>query len=253
MRLAFATCDPLSVFLTALSAWLITQAAYRYRRGELVAAAAVALALANVTAYSGVFIDPVVITFAFLTWRTRMSLHQSLSCTGWLAGAWALSIGLLMTASHSLSGFYSTVFEPNIAHYQSISSILNEVWKYSALIVSLGLIGILISLKSERKEQTVLLGLLCSATFVVLVAQLNVQTPWSIDRHLGYGIWFAAIAPVMHSASSSNGFPAPECKLQSCAVQWPSLTPLPLTGSQPGSVTMLGLMPNHSSAHLNLS
>ena len=41
MRLAFATCDPLSVFLTALSVWLIMQAGYRYRRGELVAAAAV--------------------------------------------------------------------------------------------------------------------------------------------------------------------------------------------------------------------
>ena len=194
MRLAFATADPLSVFLTALSAWLIVQAGYRYRRGELVAAAAITLALANVTAYSGVFIDPVVIAFAFLAWRTRMSAHQSSSCTAWLAGAWALSIGLLMTASHSLSGFYSTVFEPNITRYQSISPILNEIWEYSALIVGLGLIGILITLKLERREQIALLGLLCSATFIVLAAQLNVQTPWSIDEHLAYGIWFAAIA-----------------------------------------------------------
>ncbi len=194
MRLAFATGDPLSVLLTALSAWLIVQAGYRYRRGELVAAAAVTLALANVAAYSGVFIDPVVIAFAFLVWRTRMSANQSWSCTAWLAGAWALSIGLLMIASHSLPGFYSTVFEPGIAHYQSISSILNEIWEYSALIVGLALIGILITLKSERRKQTALLGLLCSAAFMVLVGQLNVQTPSSLDKHLAYGIWFAAIA-----------------------------------------------------------
>ena len=58
MRLAFATFDPLSVFLTALSAWLIVQAGYRRHRGELVAAAAAALALANVTAYSGIVARP---------------------------------------------------------------------------------------------------------------------------------------------------------------------------------------------------
>ena len=43
MRLTFATSDSLSVFLTALSAWLIVQAGYRHRRGELVAAAALVL------------------------------------------------------------------------------------------------------------------------------------------------------------------------------------------------------------------
>ena len=62
VRLAFATFDPLSVLLTAFSAWLIVQADHRYHRGAFVAAAAAALALANVTAYSGVIIDPVVIS-----------------------------------------------------------------------------------------------------------------------------------------------------------------------------------------------
>ena len=38
MRLAFATFDPLSVLLTALSAWLIVQAGYRRRGGAFVAA-----------------------------------------------------------------------------------------------------------------------------------------------------------------------------------------------------------------------
>ena len=53
-----------------LSAWLIVQAGYRRHRGELIAAAAFALALANVTAYSGIVVDPVVIAFAFLAWLT---------------------------------------------------------------------------------------------------------------------------------------------------------------------------------------
>ena len=72
MRLAFATFDPLSVLLTALSAWFIVQAGWRRRGGAFVTAAAVALALANVTAYSGIVIDPVVIAFAFLVWLPVM-------------------------------------------------------------------------------------------------------------------------------------------------------------------------------------
>jgi Dolichyl-phosphate-mannose-protein mannosyltransferase/Glycosyl transferase family 2 len=192
MRLAFATADPLSVFLTALSAWLIVQAGYRRRRGEYVAAAAVTLALANVTAYSGMVIDPVVIAFAFLAWRTRMPTQQSLSCSAWLSGAWALSFSLLMTASHSWPGLLSTVFARNTAGYQAVSPVLSEIWGYSALIIGLALIGALVTLQSESRTYATLLAGACFGAFMVM--QFHDQTPATIDKHLAYGIWFAAIA-----------------------------------------------------------
>ena len=37
-----------------------------------------------------------------------------------------------------------------------------------------------------------LLGGLCFGAFHVM--QLRYQTTWTIDKHLAYGIWFAAIA-----------------------------------------------------------
>jgi putative flippase GtrA/GT2 family glycosyltransferase len=192
MRLAFATFDPLSVFLTTLSAWLIVQAGHRRRRGEFVAAAAVALALANVTAYSGIVIDPMVIAFAFLACRTRMNTQQSLSCAAWLTAAWALSFGVLMTASHSWPGLISTAFAQNNGGHQAASPRLNEIWGYAALIVSLAVIGAVATLQSKNRNHAALLGGLCFAVF--MVAQLHDQTPWTIDKHLAYGIWFAAIA-----------------------------------------------------------
>jgi putative flippase GtrA/GT2 family glycosyltransferase len=191
MRLTFATLDPLSVLLTTLAAWFVVQAGYRRRRGECIAAAAVVLALANVTAYSGIVIDPVVIAFAFLAWRTCMPPQQSLSCTAWLAGAWALSFGLLMTASHSWPGLSSTLFTPNAAGYQSVSVILGEIWGYSALIIGLALIGALVTLQSENRNHVALLGGICFGAFMAI--QLHNQNPSSIDQHLAYGIWFAAI------------------------------------------------------------
>lgn len=192
MRLAFATYDPLSVLLTALSAWLIVQAGFRQRRGEFIAAAAFVLALANVTAYSGIVIDPVVIAFAFLAWRHLMRVHQSLSCAAWLTGAWALSFGLLMTVSHSWFGLFTTVFGPNTAGNQGILQTLGQVWGYSGLIIGLAVIGAVVTLQSESRNHAALLGGLCFVAF--MITQLHDQTIWSIDEHLAYGIWFAAIA-----------------------------------------------------------
>ena len=191
LRLTFATIDPLSVLLTALSAWLIVQASCRRRRGELVAAAAVALALANVSAYSGIVIDPLVIAFAFLTWRTRMPRQQSLSSTAWLAGAWLVAFGLLMTASRSWPGLSATVFVSDPAGYQSASSALSEIWTYSALVIGLALIGTLATLRTEKRKHVALLGGLSFAAFMAM--QFHDQTPSTIDKHLAYGIWFAAI------------------------------------------------------------
>ena len=190
LRLAFATIDPLSVLLTALSAWLIVQAGYRRRRGEFVAAAAVALALANMSAYAGIVIDPVVIAFAFLAWQILLPPQQSVSCTGWFAGAWTLSFGLVMTASRSWPGL-STVFTANHSDYQGGSSVLAEIWGYSALILGLALIGGLATLQAKNRNHVALLGGLCFATFMVM--QFHHQTPSTIDKHLAYGIWFAAI------------------------------------------------------------
>ncbi len=192
MRLAFATPDPLSVFLTALSAWLIVQAGYRRHRGEFIAAAAVALALANAVAYSGILIDPVVIAFGFLAWLKCMRPQQALSCAAWLTAAWLLFFGMLMTASHSWLGFVSTVIGSDVTSPQGLSPTLGQIWAYAGLIIGLALIGGVIRLRSDNKSYVVLVGGLSFAVF--LLAQFNHQTVWSLDGHLAYGIWFATIS-----------------------------------------------------------
>ncbi len=192
LRLAFATSDSLSIFLIALSVCLIVQAGYHRRRGELIAAAALVLGVANLTAYWGLLIDPVVIAFACLAWLPRMRSQQSLSCAGWLTAAWALSFGLVMTASHSWSGMFSTLFAPGTTEYLGAPSAATEVWGYGGLIIGLAAIGFLITVKSEQAHSFALLAGLCFTAY--LVADLYFQTSSTIDRHLAYGVWFAAIA-----------------------------------------------------------
>lgn len=194
IRLAFATFDPLSALLTALSAWLIVQAGYRHHRGALVIAAAAALALANVTAYSGIVIDPVVIAFAVLVWLPRMPGRQAALHTACLLACSAVFFGLLMTASHSWTGLLFTVIARKVVDYQNTVTILNAIWGYSGLIMVLAIVGAIAAGNAESRSRASLLALLGAAAFIVPIAQLHDQTAWSLDKHLAYGIWFAAIA-----------------------------------------------------------
>ena len=194
IRLAFATFDPLSVLLTALSAWLIVQAGYRYRRAAVAAAAAAALALANATAYSGIIIDPVVITFAFLVWLPCMHRRQASLCTMWLVGILGVLFGLLMTVSGSWTGIMSTVISRSGSDHQSILLVLDDSWGYSGLIAVLAVIGAITAFGVENRRRAALLALLGCTALVVPAAQFHEQTAWSLDKHLAYGILFAAIA-----------------------------------------------------------
>jgi hypothetical protein len=193
IRLAFATYDPLSIALTAFSAWLIVQTRYRRYRGAFVSAAAVALAVANFTAYSGIVIDPVVIAFAFLTWLPCIGAPRTALYTIWLAGGWAALFGLLIASTHSWSGLLYTVVARNVVDYQGITPVLNDIWGYSGLILVLTIAGSILAYNTESRSRAGMLVLLGSAAFIVPAAQLHDQTAWSLDKHLAYGIWFAVI------------------------------------------------------------
>jgi putative flippase GtrA/glycosyltransferase involved in cell wall biosynthesis len=193
IRLALATFDPLSIFLTALSAWLVVEAGYRRHRGEFVAAAAVTLALANVTAYSAIVIDPVVIAFAFLAWRTHIGTKNASFCAAWLTAGLLLFFSLLMTVSHSWAGILYTVTNRGVFGHQSILLVVNDSWDYSWLIIALALIGAVAGFATESRHRAALLALLGGTAFIVTVAQLHDQTTFSLDEHLADALWLAAI------------------------------------------------------------
>ncbi len=190
IRLAFATFDPLAVLLTALSVWFIVQAGGSRRRGEFVAGAALALALANVTAFASVVIDPVVIAFAFFAWRSLMSRAKAASAAAWLAAGFAIFLGLALTATHSWLAVATIIHQP-IDHGPVLPQ-LTTIWQHSGLVIVAAILGVVTG-RGSRKRQAglVVLGL---AAIVVPAAQLADRTTWSLDAHLAYGIWFAAIA-----------------------------------------------------------
>ncbi len=193
LRLAFATFDPMSVLLTTVAAWLAVQAGYRRRPVLLVAASALALALANLTAYSGIVIDPVVIAFAFLAWLQVMPPRRALLYAGELTAGLAGLFVLALYASHTSAGT-TAVFNRQTQDHEGFTLILQEIWSYSAFIVVLALVGTLIAIRAETRQRAALIAVTALAALAVPAAQFHYQTAWSADKHVAYGLWFAAIA-----------------------------------------------------------
>jgi putative flippase GtrA/glycosyltransferase involved in cell wall biosynthesis len=193
LRLAFATYDPMSVLLVALSGWLILQAGRRNRRGEIVAGAAGTLALSNVVAYSGIVIAPVVIAFAFLVWQSGMGARKATYAAGWLAGVWAICFVGFMTITRSWPGIKYTIFARQVVTKTAAMHIVGDAWSLAGIIICLSLLGAAIGFSGGRRDRSLLL-LLAIAGLVILIAQIHDNSGVSLDKHLAYGTWFAAMA-----------------------------------------------------------
>jgi hypothetical protein len=194
LRLAFATIDPPSIFLTALSAWLILQATHRRFRNELIAVAGLSLAVANATAYSGLIIDPIVIAFSFFVWTRNVGARKAAVRTGWFSSALLLFFAGLISFSHSWAAITNVLISHSTSKRQSILLVVSDSWTYTGLIISLAIIGGIVAIKRERWANAGLMSLLACSGFAIPIAQIHDQTAQSLAKHLAYGVWFAVIA-----------------------------------------------------------
>ena len=194
LRLVFATYDPMSVFLVALSGWLAVRAAASRRPAVLAASSGAALGLADATAFSGLVIAPVAVVFALLVWLPRMGARRAWSCSWPLIGSWLASFALLVTVSGSWAALGFTVISRNIADYQRTSVILAVAVLFSWFAAITALLGAVLAIREPDRKRAALLGFLGLTVLVVPAAHLAEGTAWALDKHLAYGIWFAVLA-----------------------------------------------------------
>jgi hypothetical protein len=193
-RLAFATYDPMSVFLIAVAAWLAVEAGYTRRRRIVMVCSAIALGLGVAVAYSGIVIAPVVIAFAFLSWWHRFEMRLARFWTVVMAATAAIVFALIITACASWPGIAFSIFDRKVNDYQTAPVILESIATYTGLIIILALIGAVVAIRERDLRFRLLLILLGLTALVVPAAQFYVHTSWAFEKHSAYGIWFASIA-----------------------------------------------------------
>jgi hypothetical protein len=193
---AFATYDAMSVLLIAFASWCVV----RPREGQdatgWMVAAAIALALANAAAYSSLLFDPIVVLLALFTAFPKPGGKVVVRRLAILVIVVAvlLMAGLLIGGSSYLGGFERTTLA-RVPGGASPLTVLTDAWSWTGLIIVPALCGVVISLVGRHgRVQTWLLAILTIAAILGPLEQARLHTIASLDKHVGLGAWFAAIA-----------------------------------------------------------
>jgi dolichyl-phosphate-mannose-protein mannosyltransferase len=193
---AFATYDAMSVFLIALASWCVV----RPREGQdgtgWMAAAAIALAVANAATYSSLLFDPVVVLLALLTAFPKSGGKIAARRIAILViiVAVLLLAGLLIGGSSYAGGFERTTLG-RVPGGAPALTVLTDAWSWTGIIIVLALCGVVISLVGKQgRAQAWLLAILTLAAILGPLEQARLHTTASLDKHVGLGAWFAAIA-----------------------------------------------------------
>jgi hypothetical protein len=193
---AFATFDPMSLFLVALSAWCAVCGAGRRDFTRWIVASAAALILANAAAYSSAIFDPVVVAIALLTTGPEPSAKLAKMRAAALA---AYVISVLILLADAGGGFYWTGISKTVLSrvggISPASTVLIAAWRWTAPVAVIAAAGLLICAPTERsRSKRILLAVLGVALLLVPLEQARIHTITSLDKHADIGAWFAAIA-----------------------------------------------------------
>jgi Dolichyl-phosphate-mannose-protein mannosyltransferase len=193
---AFATYDAMSVFLVALAAWLVVRAGDRLAATGWMVAAGAVLALANMTAYSSALFDIAVIALAVLI---ALPLHgakiaATRGLTVLLVTGVILTAGLLIGGSSYWRGVDSTTLE-RVSGAASAGTILADASAWTGVIVIAAVCGVIVSwVRGEARARTWLLSIVTVVALLGPFEQARLHTAASLNKHVGLGAWFAAIA-----------------------------------------------------------
>ena len=193
---AFATYDATALFLLALAAWLGVRSAHgQFRtRMALLAAAGVVLAAAGAVKYATALFTPVVlVVVALAVWRQRggrAGLAAGLAALGsWLAAVTTLIIVGGREYWHGVTTSTLTRPPSNIP----VTTVLQRAYVWTSLILVLAVLGAVLAIR-RRGPERLLPAVLAAAALLVPAEQARLHTAVSLQKHVVFGAWFAAIA-----------------------------------------------------------
>jgi hypothetical protein len=191
---SFATYDALSVLLVALAAWCVVRAGPRREGTGWMVAAGVALAVANAAAYSSALFDLVVLLLAMFTALPAGKLAARRCAILVMVVVVLLTAGLLAGGSSYRTGIEQTTLA-RVAGGDSPLSVLADAWSWTGVVIVLAVCAVIVSGAGRQgRAQTWLLVVLAAAGLLGPLEQARLQTLDSLNKHVGLGAWFAAIA-----------------------------------------------------------
>jgi 4-amino-4-deoxy-L-arabinose transferase-like glycosyltransferase len=195
---SFATYDAMALFFVALSAWCATGGRERRDATGWMAAAAVALLIANAAKYATVLFDPVVLGMALLSAYPRPGGRLAVARTVQLAFYVITGAIFVFTLATYVNGYYVTGFEiTTLARAYgttAASVIVKDSLAWTAVVLVPAMVAVAAAIREPEKPRRLLVILLACAGFLVPLEQARIHTLTSLNKHVDFGAWFAAIA-----------------------------------------------------------
>jgi hypothetical protein len=186
----------MSLVLVALAAWCVVRAGPRPDATGWMIAAGAALALAAAAAYSSALFAVVVVLLALVTGFPKPGgkLAAARPLTVLVVAVVLLTPALLIGGSRYVRGVEkTTVFRAGGTN--SPLTVLADSWSWTGVVVVAAVCGVAICWASrEGAARTWLLALLAGAAVIVPLDQAILHTTASLNKHVAFGAWFAAIA-----------------------------------------------------------
>ena len=193
---ALATFDAMALFLLTLATWLgVRSADCQVRtRTALLVTAGVILAAADAVKYATALFTPVVlIVVALAAWR-RPGRGRWLAALLTMACSWLVLIVAAVAAggrTYWLGVTASTLARP--PSDAPVTTVLRSAYIWTSLILVLAALGAVLASRGQGRGK-LLPAVLAAAALLVPAEQARLHTTVSLQKHVVFGAWFAAIA-----------------------------------------------------------
>jgi Dolichyl-phosphate-mannose-protein mannosyltransferase len=192
---SFATYDALALLLLAAATWCAARAPGSQQAARWMIAAGLLAALANATKYATALYDPTVLCVAFLSsWPAagwRVALRRAAILAGTAVAV--LTVLLALGGSGYLTGIRVTT-TGRVHGTVAASLIFADSWSWTAVVVVPAVAAAVVCALRRRWPQALLLAVLALSALLAPADQARIQTATSLDKHVDFGAWFAAIA-----------------------------------------------------------
>jgi hypothetical protein len=193
---ALATFDAMALFLLALAAWLGVRSAdcRSGTRTALLITAGVTLAVADAVKYATALFTPVVlIVVAVAVWRQHGG-------TAWLTALATMLCSWLVPVFAAVAAggreYWLGLTNSTLSRPQSnvlVTAVLKDAYVWTSLIVVLAVLGAALAGRSKSRGRF-LPAVLAAAALLAPAEQARIHTTVSLQKHVVFGAWFAAIA-----------------------------------------------------------
>jgi MFS family permease len=193
---AFATFDAMALLLLAFAAWLgVRSVDSRFpERIVLLIATGAVLAAADAVKYATALFTPVVVVVVALAICRRRGRGAGIAAGLAVLGSWSIlaALGIFAGGRDYWVGITASTLDRPQADV-ALTTVLQRAYVWTSLILVLAVLGAVLATRSEARGK-LLPAVLALAIVLAPAEQARLHTTVSLQKHVVFGAWFAAIA-----------------------------------------------------------